>query len=97
LSYDDKLTYDDIFQRIGPENGKIPGAKAKQTLIDTGVRTELLRLIWSLSDIDKDGALDPDEFALAMHLTTIARRGQDLPQKLPMNWVPPSKRHLVVP
>ena len=39
--------------------------------------------IWKLSDVDQDGMLDSDEFALAMHLINIKMEGHDLPSTLP--------------
>lgn len=46
--------------------------------------------------MDKDGALDADEFAVAMFLTVEVRKQNlnDLPDKLPKDWIPPSKRML---
>lgn len=43
--------------------------------------------------MDKDGALDSDEFALAMHLIHIKLDGYDLPDELPVHLVPPSKKY----
>jgi len=50
----------------------------------------------TLSDLDKDGSLDIDEFAVAMYLTVEVRKQnlEDLPDKLPKDWIPPSKRIL---
>lgn len=42
--------------------------------------------------MDSDGALDSDEFALAMHLINIKLEGYDLPEDLPEHLVPPSKK-----
>ncbi|PSN36946.1 EH domain-containing protein 1 [Blattella germanica] len=55
---------------------------------------DTLNPIWKLSDIDKDGLLDADEFALAMHLINIKLDGHDLPSELPDHLVPPSKREM---
>ena len=52
----------------------------------------VLRRIWKLSDVDQDGMLDSDEFALAMHLINIKMEGHDLPSTLPEHLIPPSKR-----
>ena len=54
----------------------------------------VLRRIWALSDIDNDGQLDRDEFALAMFLLDHKLSGNDLPDVLPEKLVPPSKRML---
>lgn len=53
----------------------------------------VLGKIWKLSDIDKDGFLDDEEFALAMHLIRVKIDGHDLPTELPAHLVPPSKRN----
>ena len=50
-------------------------------------------MIWRHSDVDHDGMLDSDEFALAMHLIHIKLEGFDLPEDLPDHLVPPSKKH----
>ena len=52
----------------------------------------MLRQVWNLSDIDKDGCLDADEFAVAMHLTMKTKRGQALPETLPPELIPPAHR-----
>ena len=57
----------------------------------------VLRRIWALSDIDNDGQLDRDEFALAMFLLNHKLSGNDLPDILPEKLVPPSKRMLLKP
>ena len=54
--------------------------------------TVVLGRIWKLSDVDQDGMLDSDEFALAMHLINIKMEGHDLPSTLPEHLIPPSKR-----
>ena len=54
--------------------------------------SSVLRRIWALSDIDQDGQLDRDEFAVAMFLIDHKLAGNDLPDKLPDRVIPPSKR-----
>lgn len=51
----------------------------------------VLRRIWNLSDIDEDGMLDRDEFAVAMFLIDHKLSGNDIPDVLPDRLVPPSK------
>jgi len=58
-------------------------------------RWAAVRQVWNLSDIDRDGALDADEFAVAMHLTRECTAGRSLPATLPADVCPPSKRHLL--
>jgi hypothetical protein len=65
---------------------------AKQEMIKSKLPNNILGKIWKLSDVDKDGMLDSDEFALAMHLMNIKLDGNDLPNELPVHLIPPSKR-----
>ena len=65
---------------------------AKAEMIKSKLPNNVLGKVWKLSDVDKDGMLDSDEFALAMHLISIKMDGHDLPGELPTHLVPPSKR-----
>lgn len=56
----------------------------------------VLGKIWSLADVDKDGMLDLEEFALAMHLINVKLDGHDLPAGLPEHLLPPRHRNLPV-
>ncbi|XP_013406368.1 EH domain-containing protein 3 [Lingula anatina] len=84
--------YDDVFQRLGPINGKITGAAAKSEMVKSKLPNNVLGKIWKLADVDKDGMLDEDEWALAQHLISIKVDGHDLPPELPYHLIPPSKR-----
>lgn len=65
---------------------------AKQELIKSKLPNSVLSKIWKLSDVDGDGFLDSDEFALALHLINVKLEGNELPNVLPDHLVPPSKR-----
>lgn len=91
-----KREYDTIFSRSPLTNGKLLGAPAKEVLLSVSkLPNVMLFKIWNLSDIDKDGALDADEFALAMFLVEEAKEGKALPELLPPSYVPPNKRSTV--
>lgn len=45
-----------------------------------------------LADVDADGRLSRDEFAVALYLIQSRESGQELPQVLPASLVPPSSR-----
>jgi len=45
-----------------------------------------------LSDVDKNGKLDPEEFVVAMYLIKWVTDGRPLPATLPANLVPPRHR-----
>ena len=61
-------------------------------LIKSKLPFEVLGKIWQLSDIDQDGNLDVDEFAVAMYLCHQAMAGTTIEDRLPSNLIPPSKR-----
>ena len=42
----------------------------------------------NLADLDADGALDFDEFCIAMHIVVAVRHGLEVPQFLPLHLVP---------
>ncbi|XKL65026.1 hypothetical protein PGB90_005112 [Kerria lacca] len=86
--------YDIIFDTLNPIDGKITGTSAKTEMVKSKLPNSVLGKIWKLSDIDKDGLLDADEFALAMYLIEVKLDDHDLPSELPDHLVPPSKRDL---
>ncbi|XP_035384379.1 epidermal growth factor receptor substrate 15-like 1 isoform X3 [Electrophorus electricus] len=92
LKVDDKAKYDGIFESLSPVNGLLSGDKVKPVLINSNLPLDVLGKIWDLSDIDKDGHLDKEEFAVAMHLVYRAREKEPVPAGLPSSFIPPSKR-----
>ncbi len=61
-------------------------------MVRSKLPNSVLRRVWALSDIDKDGMLDRDEFAVAMFLIEHKLKGNDIPETLPDRVIPPSKR-----
>lgn len=88
----DRYKYDDTFNSLGPIDGKITGASAKAEMVKSRLPNSTLGKIWKLSDIDKDGMLDAEEFALSMHLINIKLEGNEIPVELPPHLIPPSKK-----
>jgi len=76
----------------GGMEGRLSGSDAKDVLLESGLDVAQLRQIWDLSDTDKDGFLDRDEFAVAWYLITAAKLGKPLPATLPTALVPPNKK-----
>lgn len=94
----DKLRYDGMFDSSNPVGGLLSGEKAKPILLNSKLPVDILGKIWELSDIDKDGSLDRDEFAVAMHLVYQCMNSEkNLPTALPQELVPPSKRSTIAP
>ncbi len=61
----------------------LSGDVARQELMKSKLPNSVLRRIWALADIDEDGMLDRDEFAVAMFLIDHKLAGNDLPETLP--------------
>uniref|UniRef100_A0A8P4KB14 Epidermal growth factor receptor substrate 15-like 1 n=1 Tax=Dicentrarchus labrax TaxID=13489 RepID=A0A8P4KB14_DICLA len=89
---EEKSKFDGIFESLAPVNGLLSGEKVKPVLINSKLPLDVLGKVWDLSDIDKDGHLDKDEFAVAMHLVYRALEKEPVPALLPSALVPPSKR-----
>ncbi|BFZ17146.1 hypothetical protein BsWGS_20184 [Bradybaena similaris] len=92
ISLSEKSKYDKVFDSLQPMNNMLAGDKVKPVLMNSKLPVDVLGRIWDMSDIDKDGYLDRDEFAVAMHLVYQAREGQEIPAILRPGLVPPSKR-----
>jgi hypothetical protein len=92
-----KADFDNKFLSLAGNKSKLSGAEVAPELMRSGLTRLMLKRIWELSDLDSDGHLDSDEFAVAMYLIkTSQQRGHadpaQLPPTLPDNLVPPSKR-----
>jgi len=82
--------YRRAFEELGPDKqGKIGGRVAKERMVESKLPSKVLHTIWTLADADKDGSLTLYEYALAMHFIKMKQDGQDLPQALPLQMLPP--------
>ncbi|XP_077813643.1 epidermal growth factor receptor substrate 15 isoform X7 [Macaca mulatta] len=95
VKHEDKAKYDAIFDSLSPVNGFLSGDKVKPVLLNSKLPVDILGRVWELSDIDHDGMLDRDEFAVAMFLVYCALEKEPVPMSLPPALVPPSKRKTV--
>ncbi|KAM4739237.1 epidermal growth factor receptor substrate 15-like 1 isoform 2-T2 [Anableps anableps] len=89
---EEKNKFDGIFESLSPVNSLLSGEKVRPVLINSKLPLDVLGKVWDLSDIDKDGHLDKDEFAVAMHLVYRALEKEPIPALLPSALIPPSKR-----
>ncbi|CAL9696444.1 unnamed protein product [Knipowitschia caucasica] len=89
---EERSKFDGIFESLAPVNGLLSGDKVKPVLINSKLPLDILGKVWDLSDIDKDGHLDRDEFAVAMYLVYRALEKEPVPSALPPSLLPPSKR-----
>ncbi|XP_021106723.1 epidermal growth factor receptor substrate 15-like 1 isoform X9 [Heterocephalus glaber] len=89
---EEKAKFDGIFESLLPVKGLLSGDKVKPVLMNSKLPLDVLGRVWDLSDIDKDGHLDRDEFAVAMHLVYRALEKEPVPSILPLSLIPLSKR-----
>lgn len=86
----------DSFQSLHPQGGYLSPEIARDVLIKTGLAKEQLRQIWNLSDIDRDGFFDHEEYVVAMFLCdAVIQKGRPIPTELPISVVPPGKRSIL--
>ncbi|CAD5225809.1 unnamed protein product [Bursaphelenchus okinawaensis] len=90
----DRIDSDDQFSDLNPVDGKLSGRVAKEHMLKSKLPNSVLGKIWKLADVDKDGMLDADEFALANYLINLKLDGHELPADLPGHLIPPSKKNL---
>ena len=102
ISPADKAKFDQIFASVDRSNrGFITGDQAVAFFGNARLPEEILAQIWDLADINSEGQLNKDEFAVAMYLIRQQRGSRDgrgnLPQTLPPALVPPSMRRQQAP
>ncbi|KAI7834156.1 cytoskeletal-regulatory complex EF hand-domain-containing protein [Kickxella alabastrina] len=93
ISHDEKQQFQQHFLNANPVDGRLPGAVARQSLMQSGLPTQQLGQIWELADIDKDGALDFDEYCIALKLvfSLLNKVIPSIPPSLPPTLIPQSK------
>ncbi|MCJ1432134.1 hypothetical protein MMC27_001490 [Xylographa pallens] len=95
----EKARFDGIFSKVDTENrGYVTGEQAVGFFSNSRLPEEDLAQIWDLADINSEGQLNRDEFAVAMYLIQqqLAKKGP-LPQSLPPNLIPPAMRRQPIP
>ena len=93
----DKAQFDQIYSTVDTQNrGFITGEQAVSFFSNSRLPEDALAQIWDLADINSEGQLNRDEFAVAMYLIRQQRSKKDgrdvLPQILPPNLIPPNMR-----
>jgi len=90
-----KSAFDVKFHSLKLNGGKASGAQVMNVMVQSSLSRETLKKVWDLSDIDRDGKMDAEEFALCMYLIDMIKNGLPLQDTLPMSLVPPGKRKLL--
>lgn len=101
VSPQEKAKFDQMFASVDRQGrGFVDGDQAVQFFSNSGLPEETLASIWDLADVNSEGQLSREEFAVAMYLIRQQRgkrdgRG-DLPATLPPNLIPPSLRRTTI-
>uniref|UniRef100_A0AAQ5YX23 Epidermal growth factor receptor pathway substrate 15 like 1 n=1 Tax=Amphiprion ocellaris TaxID=80972 RepID=A0AAQ5YX23_AMPOC len=64
IRHDEKGKFEGIFESLSPVNGLLSGDKVRPVLVNSKLPLDVLGRIWDLSDVDKDGHLDKEEFTV---------------------------------
>ncbi|KAJ2162022.1 endocytosis defective- protein [Coemansia sp. RSA 552] len=93
VSPEERQQFQQHFYNAGPVDGKLPGSAARQSLMQSGLPTQQLGEVWELADIDKDGALDLEEYCIALKLvfSLLNRAIDSVPPVLPPSLIPQGK------
>jgi len=84
LTEQEKYKYDNLFiQADTNKDNFVDGMEAKAYFGKANIPIDKLAIIWSLSDLDKDGKLNKAEFRISMHLMYWTLKGESLPISLP--------------
>ncbi|OCH86200.1 hypothetical protein OBBRIDRAFT_797422 [Obba rivulosa] len=95
LSKGEKKSYDQIFRAWDTQGtGFISGQTALEVFGQSGLDKNDLAKIWALADADNRGKLNLAEFHVAMGLIYRRLNGNEVPDELPPELVPPSRRDL---
>ncbi|KAK4225811.1 hypothetical protein QBC38DRAFT_482100 [Podospora fimiseda] len=93
----DKVRFDQLYEELDKnKKGFITGEEAVTFFSQSNLSEDALAQIWDLADINSEGRLTRDEFAVAMYLIRQQRSSKPgvnvLPAVLPPNLIPPSMR-----
>uniref|UniRef100_A0A4X2KBZ7 Intersectin 2 n=1 Tax=Vombatus ursinus TaxID=29139 RepID=A0A4X2KBZ7_VOMUR len=83
ITSEERTKHDKQFDSLRPAGGHITGDQARGFFLQSGLPAPVLAEIWALSDLNKDGKMDQQEFSIAMKLIKLTLQGQRLPPSLP--------------
>ncbi|RDB21022.1 Epidermal growth factor receptor substrate 15-like 1 [Hypsizygus marmoreus] len=89
----EKANADRFFDDLDPQRrGYIEGDVAVPFMLKSNLPGEDLARVWDLADVNNDGKLTRDGFAVAMYLIQKKLAGIEIPTSLPASLMPPSVR-----
>ncbi|CAO1624778.1 unnamed protein product [Sympodiomycopsis kandeliae] len=98
ISTEEKSAADKFFDALDTgKKGLLDGQTVVPFFMQSQLSEQALAHVWDLSDITQSGSLNRDEFAVAMHLIKSSLAGNQLPQELSADLVPPALRNQKLP
>ncbi|KAL4244397.1 hypothetical protein ABKN59_010430 [Abortiporus biennis] len=89
----EKANSDRLFDGLDKnKRGYIEGDVAVPFMVQSKLSEDTLAQIWDLADLNNDGKLTRDGFAVAMHLIQAKMAGKEVPTTLPTTLMPPHMR-----
>ncbi|KAL5490092.1 hypothetical protein ACEPAI_4925 [Sanghuangporus weigelae] len=90
---EEKTRFDQFFDSLDTQKrGSIEGDVAVPFMLQSKLSEDVLAQVWDLADLNNDGRLTRDGFAVAMHLIQGKLAGKEIPAILPVSLVPPAMR-----
>ncbi|XP_069461955.1 intersectin-2 isoform X2 [Ambystoma mexicanum] len=89
ITTEERGKHDKQFDSLNPVGGYITGDQARNFFLQSGLPAPVLAEIWTLSDLNKDGKMDRQEFSIAMKFIKLKLQGQLLPTVLPLSMKQP--------
>ncbi|XP_032877202.1 intersectin-2 isoform X2 [Amblyraja radiata] len=84
ITSEERVKHDQQFISIKPLGGLLSGEQARTFFLQSGLPKLVLAEIWTLSDLNKDGKMDQQEFSIAMKLIKMTLQGHPVPTILPL-------------
>ncbi|KAH8108467.1 hypothetical protein DFH11DRAFT_1095039 [Phellopilus nigrolimitatus] len=93
VTTEEKTRFDSFFDGLDTlKRGFIEGDVAVPFMLQSNLSEDVLAQVWDLADLNHDGRLTREGFAVAMHLIQGKLAGKEIPSTLPVSLVPPSMR-----
>ncbi|KAL5532930.1 hypothetical protein ACEPAF_4704 [Sanghuangporus sanghuang] len=93
VTSEEKTRFDQFFDSLDTtKRGFIEGDVAVPFMLQSKLSEDVLAQVWDLADLNNDGRLTRDGFAVAMHLIQGKLAGKEIPATLPVSLVPPAMR-----
>ncbi|KAG8779755.1 hypothetical protein FRC12_023852 [Ceratobasidium sp. 428] len=93
VTAEEKAKSDSFFASLDTQGrGFIEGDVAVTFMVQSQLPENILAQVWDLADLNKDGKLTRDGFAVAMHLINGKLAGREIPAELPQSLIPPGFR-----